>query len=157
MKNKLSKIDQKIISTMKKYSMPASRFALFIVFFWFGALKILGLSPAGPLVYQLYSHTISFMPFETFYVFFGLFEMLIGISFLIRGLERFAIALLVPHMITTILPLIVLPETTWSGMLAPTLEGQYIIKNLVIIALAMSIAAKLTPFSDSQAEQANNA
>lgn len=144
---KLGKIDEKIIRFMKKCATPASRISLFAVFFWFGILKILGVSPAGPLVQELYAHTISFIPFATFYVFFGLYEMLIGIAFLVPGLERFAIALLVPHMITTILPLILLQSTTWSGFLVPTLEGQYIIKNLIIIALAIGIASKLTPFN----------
>ena len=71
--------------------------------------------------------------------------MLVGISFLIPGLERLAIALLMPHMITTFMPLVLLPSITWKGFFTPTLEGQYIIKNLVIIALAFSIAARLKP------------
>lgn len=149
---KLAKIDAKIISFIQKCSTPANRIALFVVFFWFGILKILGVSPAGPLVQELYAHTISFVPFATFYVFFGLYEMLIGIAFLIPGLERFAIALLLPHMITTILPLFLLQSTTWNGFLTPTLEGQYIIKNLVIIALAIGLASKLTPFNHSNGD-----
>ena len=84
-----------------------------------------------------------------FIVFFGIFEMIIGIAFLVPHLERLAIALLVPHMITTFLPLIFLQSITWQGFLTPTLEGQYIIKNLVIIALAMGIAAHLQPFKNN--------
>ena len=71
--------------------------------------------------------------------------MLIGVAFLIPGLERLAIALLIPHMITTVLPLILLPSITWQSFLIPTLEGQYIIKNIVIIALASALAAHLHP------------
>ena len=71
--------------------------------------------------------------------------MIIGISFILPRCERLAIALLIPHMILTTLPLIFLPAMTWKGLLTPTLEGQYIIKNLVIIALAMGIAAHLHP------------
>jgi hypothetical protein len=48
-------------------------------------------------------------------------------------------------MITTFMPLFLLTEETWSGFLIPTLEGQYIIKNLVVIAAAMGIAAHLEP------------
>jgi len=43
------------------------------------------------------------------------------------------------------MPLILLPQVTWSGILVPTLEGQYIIKNLAIIAAAIGIAAHLHP------------
>jgi hypothetical protein len=124
---------------------PAARVGLFIVFFWFGALKVLGLSPATPLVQALFEHTISFMNFPTFLVLFGLFECLIGLLFLIKGYERVVIPLLFIHMVTTFMPLILLPSETWSGFLVPTLEGQYIIKNLVIIAAAIGIASHLHP------------
>jgi uncharacterized membrane protein YkgB len=46
-------------------------------------------------------------------------------------------------MITTLLPLIFLPEASWSGFLVPTLTGQYIIKNIVIVALAAAMFADL--------------
>jgi uncharacterized membrane protein YkgB len=85
------------------------------------------------------------MSFHSFLILFGVFECLIGILFLIRGAERIVIPLLFIHMITTFGPLFLLPQETWSGFLVPTLEGQYIIKNLVIIAAAIGIAAHLHP------------
>jgi len=127
--------------------MPVARFGLFVVFFWFGILKVLGVSPASPLVQSLFERTIGFMSFETFIVLFGLFECLIGILFVIRGMERVVIPMLFLHMITTFMPLFLLPEVTWSSFMVPTLEGQYIIKNLVIIATAIGIAAHLQPMS----------
>ena len=138
-------IDLALIHFFRKISVPAARVGLFIVFFWFGALKVLGLSPATPLVQALFEHTISFMNFPTFLVLFGLFECLIGLLFLIKGYERVVIPLLFIHMVTTFMPLILLPSETWSGFLVPTLEGQYIIKNLVIIAAAIGIASHLHP------------
>ena len=48
-------------------------------------------------------------------------------------------------MTTTILPLFLLTTVTWSGFMVPTLEGQYIIKNILIIAAAIGIAANLHP------------
>ncbi len=68
--------------------------------------------------------------------------MLIGIVFLIRGMERVAVAFLAIHLITTVLPLMLLPQVTWQGLFAPTLEGQYIIKNVLIIALAFVIVSQ---------------
>lgn len=142
---KLQNIDLEIINFMKKYYLPISRFALFVVFFWFGALKVLGFSPASGLVKDLLVHTIPFMTPDYFVVFFGFFEMLIGILFLIKGMERWVIPLLFIHMITTFLPLILLRDTTWTKFLVPTIEGQYILKNLVIIATAIGIASHLHP------------
>jgi len=137
----LNGIDHKIIHFIKRISMPFSRIAIFVIFFWFGILKIFGTSAANPLVMDLQQKTLPFLSFETFIILFGLFEMLIGIVFLVRGWERLAIALLMFHMITTFMPLIFLKEVTWQGFMTPTLEGQYIIKNLVVIALAIGIAA----------------
>lgn len=141
MKINLVEIDHKILHFIKRVSMPFSRFAIFAVFFWFGALKIFGLSPANPLVMELQERTIPFLTFSQFIVIFAIFEMLIGLVFLIKGHERLAIALLLIHMVTTFMPLILLPSITWQGFFVPTLEGQYIIKNLVIIATAIGIAA----------------
>jgi len=139
----LHNIDVKIIHFFRRISIPAARFGLFVIFFWFGLLKVLGLSPATALVQDLFTQTISFMDFSTFIILFGLFECLIGILFVIRGLERVVIPLLLIHMVMTFLPLFVLPSLTWSGFLVPTMEGQYIIKNLVIIAAAIGIASHL--------------
>ncbi len=129
--------------------MPVARFGLFVIFFWFGILKVIGLSPANSLVQSLFEQTIGFMSFDTFIILFGLFECLIGILFIFPNLVRVVIPLLFLHMITTFMPLFLLPEVTWSGFLVPTLEGQYIIKNLVIIATAVAIAAHLHPLQKS--------
>jgi len=141
----LENIDHWLIRHLKRLSVPLGRAALFVVFFWFGALKVIYASPANPLIENLLTQMLPAVPFASFIIFLGIYEMLIGMTFLIRGLERLAIALLFLHMITTFLPLIFLPEVAWQSFLTPTLEGQYIIKNLVIIAVAIGIAAHLHP------------
>jgi len=141
--NLLHKIDRAILGFIKRHNVAFARWAIFIVYFWFGLLKLLDLSPAQPLVQSLLEHTLPFISFHTFIVFFALFEMLIGTLFLIRGMERTVMVLLVIHLITTCGPLVLLPQITWSGFLVPTLEGQYIIKNVLIIALAFVVAAQI--------------
>jgi uncharacterized membrane protein YkgB len=134
--------------------MPAARIGLFVVFFWFGILKVFGLSPAGPLVQALFEHTflstLFGMSFSTFIVLFGIFEMVIGLLFLIKGCERIVIPLLCIHMVTTFMPLFLIPQETWAGFFVPTLEGQYIIKNFVLIAAAIGIAANLHPLNEKK-------
>jgi uncharacterized membrane protein YkgB len=144
-------IDLKLITFFKKSFEPLARFGLFVVFFWFGILKVIGLSPASGVVQRLFEHTIPFMSFHTFLVGFGAFECVIGILFLIKGFERIVIPLLFIHMITTFGPLVYLPDEAWQKFLVPTLEGQYIIKNLVIIATAIGIAAYLHPLKNKHA------
>lgn len=113
--------------------------ALFIVFFWFGILKVFGVSPAAPLVDALRAVIIPWWPLESFIIFLGIAEMLIGILFLSNKTIRIAGYFLIFHMFTTILPLFMLPALAWNGPLTPSLEGQYIIKNIVIMVLAASI------------------
>lgn len=147
MRELIQKFDIHIISRFRKWEVPLARTAIFVVYFWFGFLKLIGVSPAAPLVQALFEKTINFMPFATFYVFFSFFEIAIGILFLVRGLERLAIFLIGLHLITTILPLVFLPHIAWQAFLVPTLEGQYIIKNVLIAASAIVIGSKLVPIS----------
>lgn len=129
---------------MYKLTIPLARFAIFVIYFWFGLLKVIGESPATPMVQTLFENTIAkfatFVDFGQFIILFGLFEMLIGIIFLIPRWENFAITLLTLHLITTAMPLLLVKEMVWTKPWIPTLEGQYIIKNIAIVALALSIA-----------------
>jgi uncharacterized membrane protein YkgB len=137
--------DRFIIARLHRLEAPLARTAIFVVYFWFGLLKLAGVSPAGPLVQALAARTIPGVPFDTFYALFAAFEMAIGAIFLIRGWERAAIFLLGLHLVTTAMPLLFLPAVTWQAPLVPTLEGQYIIKNILIVAVAVVIGSKLVP------------
>ena len=150
--NFLLSLDTFLINTFKKISEPFGRISLFIIYFWFGILKIFDVSAAIPLVHDLMEKTflIYLMTPAVFLVLFSCYEMLIGILFLIPKLTRFAVVLIFAHMIMTALPLFLLPETTWVGFFTPTLEGQYIIKNLLIITVAMYIGARLSPLAKRQ-------
>ncbi|MCC7432647.1 hypothetical protein IT412_03930 [Candidatus Peregrinibacteria bacterium] len=150
MKKILEKLDHQIIKHSGMHFTTVGRLALFIVYFWFGLLKVLGLSPASPLVAALLEKTIPFLTPDQFIFYFGLLEMLIGLLFLIPRLSRVVIAILVLHLITTAGPLFLLPQITWQGFLIPTLEGQYIIKNLLIIATAMGIVGGLKPWKSQK-------
>lgn len=132
-------VDSKITSTMQKVGVPFLRIAVGIVFIWFGALKVLDASPATELV----KHTVYWVDPSWFVPFLGWWEIIIGLCFVIRPLTRLGIALLAPQMIGTFLPLIILPMVVFQGgnPLFPTLEGQYIIKNLVIIGAAIVIGS----------------
>ncbi|OGI68489.1 hypothetical protein A2738_01230 [Candidatus Nomurabacteria bacterium RIFCSPHIGHO2_01_FULL_42_15] len=125
----------------QKISLPFSRFAIFLVYFWFGILKVFDESPANPLVSELLGRTMPFMSFETFIICFGIFEMLIGILFLVPKFTKPVMLLLAAHLAMITMPLFLLPEVAWQGFLVPTMEGQYIIKNILIVAAAIFIFA----------------
>jgi len=138
-------IDRKIINKAKKLDMNFARIAISVVYIWFGALKLAGASPASPLVLALHQHTIPFIPFDIFFPLFAGFEVLIGLLILKKGYERVTIPLLLLHLFATALPLVFLPDLTWTAPFALTIEGQYIVKNVLIIALAIDMAAGLKP------------
>lgn len=146
----IASLDHTIIALCRRISVPFARLGLFTVFFWFGALKVLGKSPASPFVQQLFERTISGISFDSFLILFGFLECLIGILWLIPSLERVVIPLLFIHMATTAMPLVLLQSTTWSGFLIPTMEGQYIIKNILLIAAAIGIASHLHPLRSTR-------
>ena len=131
--------------------MPALRLSLGIIFIWFGLLKPLRLSPAQDLVLA----TVDWMPIfaaETWLDVIGYWEVLIGITFLFRATVRVAIALLFMQMVGTFLPLVLLPGVTFQSGLIPfglTMEGQYIVKNLVIIAAALVLGGTVREPSES--------
>ena len=124
---------------MRRLGLPARRLSLALIFIWFGILKPLGLSPAAPLV----KATVGWMPFfspDGWLAIIGWWEVLIGLTFLTRKTARIAIGLLAMQMVGTFLPLLILPAATFQPghyPYAPTIEGQYIIKNLLIISAAM--------------------
>lgn len=75
-------------------------------------------------------------------VFYAFLLVFFGLGFLHPATVRLAIALLAIQMVGTFLPLVLLPEVTFQpGRIpyAPTLEGQYIVKNLIIISAALVI------------------
>lgn len=139
----VAEIEALLGATCRKLRDPLARTAILVVYGWFGALKLVDASPANPLVRALLERTLPFVRFESFIIFLGLYEVAIGVLFAIPRLERFAIALIIPHLIMTSGPLVLLPGVAWQGFLLPTLEGQYMIKNVLILATAAGLAAQL--------------
>ena len=146
----IEKFDEAVIMTLRKYGDEFARLAFFIIFYWFGILKVFMLSPANPLVVELLQNTfINFIPALHFLIYFGAFEMLLGTISLIPKLERVTFALLGFHLVTTVLPLFMLPSVTWDGFLVPTLIGQYIMKNIALAALSVLLYARLIPMTQT--------
>ena len=117
-----------------------TRISIFVIYFWFGYLKIIGISPAESLVHELYNITLShLMSFKAFIVCFGLFECIIGIIWLIPKFSFVAYYAVIVHVIFTVVPVFALTEITWSHTMTPTLIGQYIIKNLLLLSCVMLV------------------
>jgi len=121
---------------MDRYSVPILQFGLGVVFIWFGALKVFGISPAADLV----AATVYVLPPDVFVPVLGVWEVLIGLCLLYRPLIRLGILLLFLQMPGTFLPIVLLPDVVFTTFpYGLTVEGQYIVKNLVIIGAALVI------------------
>ncbi len=132
----LDRIDHRIAVWMNAHCITLLRISLAVVFIWFGALKIVGNSPAIELV----TRTVYWLDPRWFVPFLGAWEVVIGLCMLWRPAIRVSIALLALQMPGTFLPLVLLPHVCFASIpWVPSLEGQYIIKNLVLISAAIAV------------------
>ncbi len=136
--------DDRITLFMRRNGILFLRISLGIVFFWFGYLKFFpGLSPAD----QIATETISKLTFGVIQsnvsiIILAVWETLIGIGLLSGKFLRVTLFLLFTQMIGTMTPLFLFPTETFTRIpFAPTLEGQYIIKNLVLISAGLVVGA----------------
>ena len=141
---RLEPIDVRITATLARWGVPVLRIGLGVVFLWFGFLKFFpGASPAEALA----ARTIEVMSFGLVGPTVSLpalaaWESLIGLGLLTGRYLRATLLLLALQMLGTLTPLLFFPEETFSIFpFAPTLEGQYIIKNVVLIGAAMVVGA----------------
>lgn len=134
----MEKFEKKLFKFLAFITEPLSRISFFIVYFYFGTLKIVGASPATPLVKDLFKVTLSgILDFPTFYAFFTLFEILIGVLFLFPKLTKITFVLFFLHMLMVMSPLVLLGEQIWSEMGVLTIEGQYVLKDLILLSLGL--------------------
>jgi uncharacterized membrane protein YkgB len=138
------RVDPVIVDWMARHGIPLLRISLGIVFLWFGALKFFpGLSPAqelaGRTIEQLSGGLVQ--PALSLPVL-AAWECAIGLGLISGRLLRLTLALLFLQMPGTLLPLFFYPGETFTQLpFAPTLEGQYIIKNLVLLSAGIVVGA----------------
>jgi uncharacterized membrane protein YkgB len=135
LETQFDRIDRSITRWLAHHGMTIMRVGLGIVFLWFGALKLVpGLSPAEDLV----RNTVYFVDPDWFIPVLALWEMAIGLGLISGKCLRLTLLLLILQMPGTALPLVLLPDAVWTKFpYGLTLEGQYIIKNLVLIGAGM--------------------
>ncbi|MFQ5858264.1 MAG: hypothetical protein ACE5LU_21890 [Anaerolineae bacterium] len=140
-RGRLDRLDQTLVSFMNAHGVHLLRWALALVFIWFGGLKLIGVSPATDLVIQ----TVFWLPPHLAVLVIGVWEVAIGVGLLFTSplILRVTLLLLWLQMVGTFQVLVLLPEAAFQGgnPLLPTMEGQYVIKNLVLIAGSLVIGS----------------
>ncbi|MDZ7317153.1 MAG: DoxX family protein [candidate division KSB1 bacterium] len=146
MSNRFEKTERQIIRWMSRWGILLLRISLGIVFFWFGLLKFFpGLSPAQELAVRTIS-VLSFglLPAKVSLLILATWEVLIGLGLIFGVQLRLTLLLLFLQMLGTMTPLLLFPHEVFTRIpYAPTLEGQYIIKNIVIISAGFVIGSTL--------------
>ncbi len=141
---RLSALDERLTAWMAHFGVPLLRISLGVIFFWFGVLKFFpGLSPAEDLATRTIGVlTLGLIAPQVALWILAIWECLIGLGLLFGVFLRATLLLLWLQMLGTITPIFFFPEEVFLRLpYAPTLEGQYIIKNLVLISAGIVIGA----------------
>src|SRR3990170_829292 len=135
------RLDHALVGFMSAYGVHLLRWAVAIVYLWFGGLKLIDASPAAELVVK----TVFWLPPRQALMFIGAWEVLIGIGLLSTRplILRATLFPLWLQALGTFQVFSLLPQDAFQGgnPLSPTLEGQYAFKNLVLIAAGLVIGS----------------
>lgn len=134
------KMEKNLSLFLRHHSVSFLRYAMGIIYFWYGALKVFNMSPVEELVY----HATHWVGTPYLVEFLGVWEMLIGIFLFVKKWNRWGLILLFLQFPGTFFPLFLNPEDTFTAIpFGLTLEGQYILKNLVLISAGLVLISSL--------------
>jgi uncharacterized membrane protein YphA (DoxX/SURF4 family) len=139
-----TRVDVRLTNWMARYGIIIMRIGLGVVFVWFGALKFFPeLSPAEELATKTLSTlSLGLIPPSVALPLLATWEVLIGLGLITGKFMRVTLLLLFVQMLGTVTPLVLFPAETFTRFpYAPTLEGQYIIKNIVLVSAGLVIGA----------------
>lgn len=138
--------DASIGRRVRKYAIPALRISVGIVFLWFGLLKILNVSPIAYMIEKSYP----FLPFPAAIVVLGVFEFLIGLGLVFKKYVRLVVILLWLQMLGVLGSVVFAPSLFFVGknLFLLTIEGEFVVKNIIVIAASMVIASYKVPTVD---------
>jgi uncharacterized membrane protein YkgB len=134
-------VDEVVIPFLRRWGITTLRISLAVVFIWFGALKVFGVSPVVDLV----ASTVYWVDPDWFVPALGVVEVLVGMGLAARFGLRLVLLVLALQMLGTFLVFVLLPELTFQdgNPLKLTIEGEFVLKNLVLLASAMVVGASI--------------
>ncbi len=132
-------IDARVTRFLRRWSIPALRISVAVVFIWFGALKIFGVTPVTDLV----ASTVYWVDPDWFVPVLGVAEVVVGLGLLFRVMLRPVLALFALQMLGTFLVLVVLPDVSFQdgNVFKLTVEGEFVVKNLVLLSAGLVVGA----------------
>ena len=140
----VQRVDRQVTRWMARHGVTILRISLGVIFAWFGGLKFLpGVSPAEDLASRTIEYlTLGRITSQVSLPLLAAWELAIGIGLLTGVLLRTVLGLMLLQMAGTLAPLVLFPNEVFLHVpYAPTLEGQYIIKNAVLVSAGIVIGA----------------
>ncbi len=133
------RVDATITRFLRRWSIPALRVSLGIVFVWFGALKIFDVTPVTDLV----ADTVYWVDPDWFVPVLGVAEVAVGVALITKRALRAALAVFALQMAGTFLVLIVQPDVAFQdgNVLKLTVEGEFVVKNLVLLSAGLVVGS----------------
>ena len=132
-------LDASITTFFQRWSIVVLRVSVALVFIWFGALKVFDVTPVADLV----GDTVYWVDPNWFVPVLGVFEVIVGLGLLLRRGLRVVLGLFAAQMVGTFLVLVLQPDVAFQdgNPLLLTVEGEFVIKNLVLLAAGMVVGA----------------
>ena len=139
----LHAFDDRVIGFVQRNSILWLRVALGVVFLWFGALKLLGVSPVADLV----ARTLPFLPPDVAVRGIGALEVIIALGLFTGWAIRLTMLLFFAQMAGTFLILVLEPALSFQhgNPLLLTTMGEFVVKNLVLISAGLAVAGHIAP------------
>jgi putative oxidoreductase len=139
----LQELDNRAIGFVRRNAVLLLRVALAIVFVWFGALKVFGVSPVADLV----ASTLPFLPPHLAVTSMGILEILIGLGLATGWALRVTMLLFFAQMVGTFLVLVVEPTRSFANgnPFLLTTTGEFVVKNLVLLTAGLVVAGSIPP------------
>jgi putative oxidoreductase len=146
------RLDAGIVAWLDRYGFTILRLALGLVFLWFGALKVAGKSPVEDLV----ADTLFWLPRDVALYGIGTLEIVIGLCLLFGIAMRIVLLLFFLQMAGTFLVLLTQPERAFQdgNPLLLTTDGEFVVKNLVLIGAGLVVGSRVRGKRESMAEDA---
>lgn len=137
------RIDNLVTGLLRRWSQPALRISIAVVFIWFGALKIFDVTPVSELV----ANTVYWFDPAWVVPTLGVVEVAVGLGLLFKVALRSVLALFFLQMLGTFLVFIVQPDVAFvdGNPLLLTTEGEFVAKNLVLLSAGLVIGATVRP------------
>ena len=145
-RKKAVRLDERLRPLLARIGVPLLRISLGVVFLWFGLLKIFDVSPVSGLV----ANTIYWFDPDVVVPALGVFEVFVGACLVAGRLMRIALPLLVLQMAGTFMVLVLLPDVAFrdGNPFLLTVEGEFVVKNLVLLSSALVIGSRLAPLGE---------